>query len=323
MPLPIANWKFARATAGEMRKHLFPACDLLDCPRRRRFLPAYFLRNSGTEFDDRWYCSSKCLERAVRLAVQNLISRFLFERPRTYRLPIGLLLVNRGQISYAQLQEALRMQRADGGSGKIGMWLRQMNATSDEHLVNALAQQWACPVYPLERHPNGATWNDVAPFTLFESVRAVPAHLSLDGKTLHVAFSERIDHTTLYALERILDCRTVACVASEAAVNAILEAQSTRAGRSEISFDSLRDAAGISSAICSYVQRIESPRLKLARAGAHLWARLYRGRESRDLLFRILPTSNPNLEQSAKFSKALTSTADISEEGVSDAALPL
>jgi len=322
MNFPFANWKQPMAATQELRKHLFPSCASLECSRRKRLFPLYFLRNSGTEFDDRWYCSTECLERAVRLAVQSLISRFLFERPRTYRLPVGLLLVNRGQISYAQLREALRMQRA-GGTGKIGMWLRQMNATSEEHVVNALAQQWACPVYPLERHPHAVTWNDVAPFTLFESVRAVPAHMSLDGKILHVAFSERVDHTTLYALERILDCRTVACVASEAAVNALLEVQSSQASRSEISFDSVRDAAGITSAICSYVQRIEAPRVKLTRAGVHLWARLYRGRESRDLVFRILPTASSISEQPGKSPKALRVSADSSEEGVSDAALPL
>jgi hypothetical protein len=154
-------------------------------------------------------------------------------------------------------------------------------------------------------------------------MRAVPAHLSLDGRILHVAFSERVDHTTLYALERMLDCRTVACVASEGAVNTLLEMQSFIADRNEISFESVRDAAGIASAICSYVQRIEAPRLKLARAGVHLWARLYQRREHRDLVFRILPATSSTLEQHGRTSKDFPSVADTSLEGVADAPLPL
>src|SRR5579859_7602954 len=223
MDFPYFNWRRGREAAGDLRRRLFPACESLDCPKRARMFPFSFLRGSGTEFDGRWYCSAECLQRSVQLAVQNLLARFLFERPRAYRLPLGLLLVNRGQITQSQLQEALRLQRI-GGAGKLGAWLRQMNAASDEQLVNALAQQWACPVYPLDRHPQVVRWNDVAPFTLFEAVRAVPAHMSLDGRTLHVAFSERVDHTTLYALERMLDCRTVACVASEAAVSSLHKA---------------------------------------------------------------------------------------------------
>ncbi len=283
--------------------------------------PFYFWRNSGTEFDGRWYCSGECLQRSVRLAVQNLISRFLFERPRTYRLPVGLLLVNRGQVTRTQLQEALRLQREAGG-GRLGVWLRHINAATEEQLVSALAQQWACPVYPLDRNPQVVHWNDVAPFTLFQSARAVPAHMSLDGKTLHVAFSERIDHTTLYALERVLDCRTIGCVASENAVNALLEARSIATDRAEISFDTLRDAPGIASAICSYVQQMEAPRLKLVRAGSHLWARLYRGREYRDMVFRILPPNNPNLELPQRMAKEFASSADTRDEGVAGTSLP-
>jgi hypothetical protein len=312
------KWSDGVRAARKVRGQLFPSCASIDCSRRTRLFPIYFLKTSGIELDDRWYCSVPCLQRAVSLTAQNLISRFLFERPRSYRIPIGLLLVNRGQISYAQLQEALRLQRESGG-GRVGNWLRQINAASEEQLVSALAQQWACPVYPLERHPHAVSWNDVAPFTLFQSIRAVPARLSVDGQTLHVAFSERIDHTALYALERMLACKTIACVASEAAVNTLLEAQSAIADRREISFDSVLDAAGIASAISSYVQRIESPRLRIVRAGSHLWARLFRAREFRDLVFRILPGPKLNLELGSKSSKDLGVPADSTKEGVADA----
>ena len=117
-----------RLAAAALRQQVFPQCASADCPRRSHMFPVYWMRSSGTEFDGRWYCSADCLQRSVRLAVQNHISRFLFERPRTYRLPLGLLLVNRGQITYAQLKEALRLQRQSGG--RLGNWLRQMNATS-------------------------------------------------------------------------------------------------------------------------------------------------------------------------------------------------
>jgi hypothetical protein len=322
MEFLFLQWRRGLQAAAALRKQVLPQCALADCPKRHRMLSVYWMRSSGTEFDGRWYCSMECLQRAVRLAVQNHISRFLFERPRSYRLPVGLLLVNRGQITNAQLQEALRLQR-EHRSGRIGTWLRQMNATTDHEIVKALAQQWACPVYPLDRHPQVVSWTDVAPFTLFAAAKAVPVHLSLDGRTLHVAFSERVDHTLLYALERMLDCRTIACVASESAVNAMLEAKGLAADRSDINFETLRDAGGIASAICSYVQQIEAPQLKLERAGPYLWARLTRSGDFRDLLFRILPATNPTLEPPARAPKGFSTSADVSQEGVAGQPLPV
>src|SRR5256885_5228305 len=102
MEFPFLQWRRGRLAAAALRQQVFPHCASADCPRRSHTFPVYWMRSSGTEFDGRWYCSTDCLQRSVRLAVQNHISRFLLERPRSYRLPLGLLLVNRGQITRSE-----------------------------------------------------------------------------------------------------------------------------------------------------------------------------------------------------------------------------
>jgi hypothetical protein len=86
---------------------MIPRCAGTACPRRGRFWPPQFAKTSGLLFESRWYCSVACLQELLAFRLHDLLSGFTPEPSRTYRVPIGLLLVNRGPISYDQLREAL------------------------------------------------------------------------------------------------------------------------------------------------------------------------------------------------------------------------
>lgn len=286
-PSPRSSW----------RDRFLPRCSASGCRRAHKLFPAYRRRRAGILLDGRWYCSTQCLETPLALRVQNLVSSFSPRSPRVYRVPIGLLLVGRGVITYSQLQKALSRQR-EARHGRMGDWLRQLGLVSDAQLVAALAQQWGCPVFPLANPHLAGLLPSLAPLVLFQSVHAVPVHISPDGRVLHVAFSERIDHTLLYALEQMLAARTIGCVATHSSVSAALESVAALAPREEIVFDTLRDPRGVTAAIASYAEELRSEKLILARAGAFLWTRFFRANAPRDLLFRILLPHNPSLEQS-------------------------
>ena len=293
-------------------------CGAADCPRLHRLFPPYFGRAASLFFDGQWYCDADCAETSIAFRVQNALTAVVPEKPRNYRVPLGLLLVTRGVITQAQLREVLLKQR-ENQQGRLGQWLLQLGYISEAQLTAALARQWACPVYPLERKPLPTFLTTLAPFLLFQTCRAVPVHASADGKVLHLAFCDRIDHTLLYGLEQMLGCRTVGCVATEASVVSALESMAPAADREEISFDTLRDPRDIASTIRSYAQELRADRVAITRAGRFLWTRFHRKAAARDLLFRVFSSPDSKAEQFPPPSKGSFNSADTRKDGVSHA----
>jgi len=290
------------------------------CPKQGKLWPYWLHQHSGLEFDGRWYCSRVCFEPLILGRVHSLLSSFQSEKPRTYRLPLGLLLVRRGVISSAQLREALRCQR-EAGHGRIGDWLRQTADLAPHQLIAALGQQWGCPVFPLDMQEPSAAWSDLIPVPLLESASSVPAHASSDARVLHLAFGERVDHTFLYAVEQMLLCRTFPCVAAASAVQQQLERFRKLASGSSTTFDTVRDSAEIARTICNYAIELHPQRIVIARAGAFIWVRFFGSQSSRDLLFRVLSENSAKpLERPSERAKAFAVSADGRKVGVSHAA---
>ncbi|HEY2461207.1 MAG TPA: hypothetical protein VGI16_10370 [Candidatus Acidoferrum sp.] len=252
--------------------------------------------------------------------MQELLSSFNREKTRNYRLPLGLLLINRGVISHEQLREAIRLQR-EAGSGRIGSWLSQMGLLSEQQLTASLAQQWGCPVFPANNLSNLQIWHDLLPLTLLESARAFPAHISGDGRVVHLAFGERLDHTLLYAVEKMLDCRTFACVLPESTISALLDEMRGRSEKTEACFDTMRDPREMAGTVCNYAVELQANRLAVARGTAHVWARFYRKNATRDLLFRILPGDSTITasEKDSGWTKVFSISADSDKHGATDA----
>jgi hypothetical protein len=298
-------------------------CAGAECHYRGKLWPAWLRKFSGTEFEGRWYCDFACMKPVLIGRVRNILNGILQEKPRNYRLPIGLLLVHRGAITSEQLREALQHQRASG-QGRLGEVLRQMHVLSDQQLAAALASQWGCPVYPLERQPTHLSYGELLPLPLLESSRSVPAYYSTDGQTLHLAFGERLDHTTLYAVGEMLGCRTFACVASESSVDRTLDHFRRTVPRQETCFDTIREPREMAWTICSYAEHLKSARTSIVRAGAFVWVRFFRDKSTRDLLFRIVAGPRAaSLGSVVLSTKVFESSVDNRKDGVSPAAEPV
>jgi Type II secretion system (T2SS), protein E, N-terminal domain len=290
------------------------------CPKRGKLWPYWLDRSDGVDFEGRWYCGRVCLESVLAGRVHALLSTSLVEKPRSHRLPLGLLLVDRGVISAAQLREALRLQR-EAGHGRVGDWLRQTADLSVQQLTAALGQQWGCPVFPLEQQAAPIAWSDRIPLPLLESAAAVPAYASSDGRILHLAFCDRVDHALLYAVEQMLLCHTFPCVAPATAIQTQLEKFALLTSGNDTSFDTVRESPEMTWTICNYAAELNARRLVLARAASYIWVRFFRAGPARDLLFRIVPANHANCLPGR--TKALAASADGARGGVSDASLPL
>jgi Type II secretion system (T2SS), protein E, N-terminal domain len=291
-------------------------CAASDCSHRGRLWPAFLSQLPGIVLDGRWFCTAECLNDQLIAQIRGLLAGSERERIRHHRIPLGLLLVNNGTISPQQLREALHHQSLSDGE-KLGYVLCQMGLVAREELTAALAHQWGCPVYPLDPQSLSLSCVDLLPLALLQSARVVPVFVSADGRTLHLAFGERLDHTTLYAVEQMLGSRTIACIADELSVRKALELRHTSSG-AESSFDTMRDPREIASTIRSYAGEYHALHIAVARASAYLWVRFSGGALTKDLLFRIRPASDSSRTPPGS-PKAFPVSADTRREGVWDA----
>jgi hypothetical protein len=296
-------------------------CSGADCPQRGNWWPAWLRNRAGLHFDGKWYCGISCLEPVLDRQVQNLFAGAAPEKSKTYRHPLGSILVRRGVLSRENLNRAITLQRQTG-SRRLGEWLQEMHLISAEQLVAALGQQWGCPVFPLEKLLERCSYIDVLPVHLLASANAVPAHVSQDGATLHLAFADRLDHTMLYAVEVMLGCRTLACVATDASVAAMLDNLRRVSTGNETCFDTIRDPREITRIICSYAGEVRASRVSMARVAGFLWIRFHKGSSSRDLLFRLL-SAPPRVSTISVSPATITppkenpASADVRKDGVS------
>lgn len=265
-------------------------CENQKCTFRNP-LKRFFYRRSeeGVLLQGRWYCGLDCFEQAMTDIFDGLLR--LPDEPlaRLHRVPLGLLLLGRGIISDVQLKSALEAQR-EAGVDRLGRWLVRLGVASAEDVSTALAAQWGCGLFPIERDHRYRECSLMLPLALLESSRMLPVHFLPASELLFVAFSEDIDHTSLYSIERLRGGRTEPCVVTESAMEQAFEEIRGVSRPAEIVFETLWGAPEMARTVRDYAVKLGADDLRLARPRRFLWARLRASGDSWDLLFR-LPTA--------------------------------
>jgi hypothetical protein len=234
----------------------------------------------------RWYCCLDCFEDAITGVFNSLLLLPDEPLPHLHRVPLGLLLLGRGVITDSQLKSALQAQR-EGGTDRLGKWLVRLGVASAQDVSAALAAQWGCAVFPIERDQHYRECSQMLPFALLEASQMIPVHYLPSSQLLFVAFSEDIDHTALYAVERLIGGHTEPCIVSESAMKRALEEIRTVSRPAEIVFETLWDAPEMARTIRDYAVKLNADELILARPRRFLWVRLRASGRSWDLLFRL------------------------------------
>jgi hypothetical protein len=269
-----------------------PPCGRLDCRHTQSVWQRYRWKARGIVIQGLRYCVEECMERVLRDAVERMHP--VAERALApHRVPLGLVLLSRQQLTAEQLRAALAAQRA-AGRGRIGEWLQALGFASEQQVTAALARQWSCPV--LRAHsgragaslPSGSSKSGFSksgssasgapqiPLTLLQSFVMIPLDYVAATATLHLAFGEGIDYSVLYAIEQMLGCHTEFCLAVPSLVRQRLEALAGPRAESEVVFDRVADEAEFSRIIRSYAIRLSASEIRLAVCGSHLWVRLLR-----------------------------------------------
>jgi hypothetical protein len=229
----------------------------------------------GVRMQASWYCRPECLERAVAEALGRTRPVSLRDAAAPHRVPLGLLLLSRQQLTATQLRTALELQRT-AGRGKIGEWIQKLEFTTEAQITAALARQWSCPV--LRTSPErllGRQFTSI-PVLLLESFQMIPVELAEATGTLLIAFSEGIDHTVLYAVEQMLGYRTEACFVCPSDLQKGLQALAQRHVAKDVVFDRTQDIHECSRIVASYSAKVGAEEVRLARCGKYIWIRLER-----------------------------------------------
>jgi len=276
-----AWWELARRFAGGERALRRPG----GCWHR----PSVWQRLTGDSgkilVQGSWYCTDRCLERALAEVLRQVASTSRRSQPR-HRIPLGLLLISRQQLTAEQLRVALAAQRA-AGRGRLGEWLERLGFASEPAITAALARQWSCPVLRSGSWLTHSRPTPQLPVALLEAFAMAPVDFVAASSTLHMAFGEALDYGVLYAIEQMTGLRTHACMASPAVVREYVRTVSARRPESEVVFEGVSEGAEFARIVRSYAARISASEIRMAGCGGALWVRLFHPpRPPLDLILR-------------------------------------
>jgi hypothetical protein len=227
-----------------------------------------------------------------------------------HRIPLGLLLLSRQQLTVEQLQRALAMQRS-AGHGRIGEWLQHLGFATATQVTGALARQWACPLLRDSAIPEWKSLPDI-PLRLLEYFHVIPVSYIESTATLHLAFCEGIDYGLLYAIEQMLGCHTEACLATPVWLEKHLSCPRLRGSsesESEVVFDHTSDPLEAVRIIRSYAVRLGSSEIRMVACGRYTWVRLEE--RSRAAVNLLLGSVDHSTEAHALSSLSATLSSDI------------
>jgi hypothetical protein len=261
-----------------------PGCGLLSCSGPQTLWQRLQRRRTGTFLQGVFYCQPQCLETALTAQLSQLHVLAPASLPPN-RIPLGLLMVARGKLTYIEVLAALEAQRR-ARYGKIGDWIEKLGFATEQDVTSALALQWGCPV---ASSPDPAAIETASriPLALLEAFHMVPLNYAPSTNTLYLAFGERVDHAALYAIEKILDCHTQPCVAPGKTIERHLDHLRQQPRPSDVEFGPMSDFAEMSRISSSYIARLSPDEVRLSRVGHFIWLRLKVRASATNLLFRL------------------------------------
>jgi hypothetical protein len=261
-----------------------PPCSDLDCNVTRRLWRRIGWWNQRIRLRGAHYCAPTCFENAARECFSEVCAQSVTASPVQHRIPLGLLMLSRGQLTYPQLQAALKAQQGSRHH-RIGEWLQELGFATEHEITSALGLQWACPVLAW-RTPLDSVCRRMLPYRLLERFRMLPVQFVSSTRTFYLAFCDGIDYAALYAIERMLDCRTEACLISRSRMDRELERMGHEARAGDLLFESWHDPAAMAQITCSYALKLGAKQARIVACGEYIWTRLEVGREVATLLFR-------------------------------------
>jgi hypothetical protein len=236
---------------------------------------------SGPVFEGGWSCSAACTEARVRTALaRENKDRTAAKELYRHRIPLGLLMLEKGWITESQLRGAVTSQKQHGG--RLGGWLVRQQGVSGELVTRALALQWSCPVLPTTAQ-DPERLAQLVPRLFVDAFGAVPVRLAA-GKVLYLGFEDRLDPVLARAIERMTELRVECGVVADADFGPSHQ----RALRTKYPPVELVEAASeemLARAMARMIEKVGPAQARLVRVYDFLWLRMLRKAEPGGGLF--------------------------------------
>lgn len=164
--------------------------------------------------------------------------------------------------------------------------MRHIGAVSEEQVTQMLGLQWSIPVFPLNHSRRYLECVHLVPYPLLEAAEMVPVHYLPSSQILYMAFVDRVNHSALYAVEKMLACHTEPCLALQSQVLQVLKEIGARHQPVDILADNGSDPWDIASAISSHATKLDSAEVRVSGFCGFIWARILAPSGNTDILVR-------------------------------------
>jgi len=261
-----------------------PKCANLNC-LTTSLLQTINRRHEGMSVDGRRYCSGDCFEQALKEMVKEVLnSQGKPAKAHSSRLPLGLLLLQRGILTAEQLKLALARHKSSSGTN-FGDVVQQLGFASEEQVTAAVAAQWACPVFALgdKRLENELR----IPRLLLELYGMIPVHYSESDRRLMIAFVSSVQHQVLYTIGHVTSCTVAPCFITAREYELQLNSPSTFLRDHETVFEQILEPHGMARLIRDYVIKLGAEHFRLGHCRDYFWSRISGSKGETDLLFRV------------------------------------
>jgi hypothetical protein len=242
------------------------------------------LRHEGVELNGRWFCSPQCFESALRRRFAERQPSREQLLPVRHRIPLGLMMLSRGQLNNHQLRAALDAQRRHGG--RLGAWFEQLGYATEQQVTAALGMQWACPVLPVVT-ASDLNCSRLIPFPILKRFRMLPVRSILQTRTVFMAFSEGLDYGAMNAIEEMLECRTEPCLVGSGALDIVLKSMEAERCPGEFLFSGQHDPVEMARITTGFVLKLGGRRVRLVSYGDYAWVRLEGELDPANLVFSL------------------------------------
>lgn len=242
-------------------------------------------RKHRLSVDGQWYCGQNCFEQAVKGKMEELMT--LQGKPaksRSSRIPLGLLLLQRGILTAEQLKVALEQHRLTGVN--FGDVVQQLAFATQEQVTAAVAAQWACPVFSLGDRPLEVQVR--LPRQFLELYGMLPVHFVESERKLLIGFVSGVQHQVLYSIGHMTSCMVAPCFITAREYDLHLHSPLTTFLRDdELVFDQIVETAEMARMTTNYVMQLAAERVRVGKCRDYLWARIWGRNRETDLLFRV------------------------------------
>lgn len=260
-----------------------PRCANSNCARTA-LAHAVARWQSGVFLDEEWFCGPDCFQHSLDRKLSALMSsRHAQEPPPRLRLPLGLVLLSRGDLTAEQLRTALDEQRRTNEN--LGEAVQRLGFATAEQVTSAVATQWSCPVFSLANRQLVPMVR--IPRHLLELYGMLPVHFSEIGRRLMVGFVSRVQYHILRTIEHITRCVATPCFITAREYWDNLHSPAFAQRDDEIVIERTSGPGEMAWLARNYVSQIAAQQSRFGVCRDYLWMRICGPRHEMDLLFRL------------------------------------